>query len=48
MILEDREFHMSFLEKSRSALREHQEIATRMLNEAGIPISPNPYVYILQ
>jgi len=47
MILEDSEFHMSFLEKSRNALREHQEIATAALHEAGIPISPNPYVHIL-
>lgn len=47
MILEDSEFCASFLEKSRSALRAHQEIATTALNEAGIPISPKPYVCLL-
>jgi hypothetical protein len=45
-ILEDRQFYTSFLENSNSALREHQAIATRMLNEAGIPFFPNPYVQV--
>jgi hypothetical protein len=45
-ILEDREFHTLFLERSRSALHEHQAIATRTLEEAGIPFAPSPYVHL--
>ncbi|KAF2274580.1 1-aminocyclopropane-1-carboxylate synthase 1 [Westerdykella ornata] len=41
-ILEDKEFHDAFLEKSNAALREHQGIATKMLTEAGIPFAPKP------
>ena len=46
-ILEDRQFHTLFLERSRSVLREHQSIATRKLNEAGIPFAPKPYVRLI-
>ncbi|KAF2259380.1 1-aminocyclopropane-1-carboxylate synthase 1 [Lojkania enalia] len=41
-ILEDKAFHIPFLQKSRKALFEHQIIATDALNRAGIPFSARP------
>jgi xeroderma pigmentosum group C-complementing protein len=41
-ILEDQKFIETFLQRSRRLLRSHRDLATKALEEAGIPYAPGP------
>ncbi|QKX61154.1 uncharacterized protein TRUGW13939_08301 [Talaromyces rugulosus] len=41
-ILEDQNFIETFLQRSRRLLRSHRDLATKALEEAGIPYAPGP------